>query len=1150
MGRRRRYRKVSQKERAAFYEQCEKTKKTHQVNLNKQHELEQSLEILECQKRQEHERLLCLKNVPFSFNHDKLQACLTRFLVQFPFPILNCKVFRHRHGKLAGKPSGRAQITCASEIVAQILLNKASSYPGIIIEGRKLQIKEYIGVLPTRTKDQGLEPFHFQKLQIGYHTAQGFQAKWEKANVQLELNGRNQRQIAIQYKQHNLTDQTAFEPFFKILNSTECRLEFQVRNVVKCLIAQDDSNYRILMFQFRYAPLVFRDNKTVDELLGISNNEIIWERTVDNTSNGVLGCCTFYRFIGPKVGSNQDGKLLTKLRKFNLSPKISNPLSQLDHAHKHQIMLANKMNMNWWHTYSAAFAVLPFSTRYLLHALIAAHKLWFEDKSQMTLLTDALQTFTTEKANDVLTTWFYTDDEYTIHDWIRWMTEEHTLSPEEETSEILIRKVLVTPTQVCPLPPQPDFTNRIIRQFEHLRDRFIRVSFVDENYGSIFQARSDDMFEKRLRPLVQNGIVVCGHTFQFLAYSNSQLREQGCWMYDESSPSDLPIPTADKIRASMGNLASIRIIGKYGSRMGQGLSSSTQTIRVSDNMVRTIPDVVRNSYTFSDGVGMLSNDLADQVRDIMGLKRTPSAFQIRYKGAKGVVSVSPPSLGFQQTLALRPSMVKFEGHEDQCNLEILSFSKAMKCYLNRQAITILSCLGIQDCIFMNMLEDMLKILDQCITETQSALNILDYTMHQKIFTILQCGFQLEKDPYLMSYIVAIRDCLLVGLQTKARILVQQGLNLIGIMDETESIPPGHIFFQWYEGDEIKQLPPNQKVVVYRSPSLHPGDIRVLTTYDNPKLHHLVDVVVFPSLGKRPHPNEMSGGDLDGDIYSVIWDPKLVPSKNYRPMDYSAPSPSSTISSITIKDVMNFFVDYMKNDNLGVIANAHVVFADSKPEGACSSECLKLAELHSTAVDFAKTGIPATLPDHLRVYTYPDFMENKHYTSYESAKILGKIYRRSKKPSRILDKKFTSIQPDAALQVPGWKEYQDDAYEVFTWYGKELWEIMCRFEVFDEGQLLSNHVINLSRKHSNSKQQGKNIKEHLCKHVSDIQKRYEDEFWSEFEKKDLSFEVMKKASAWYQVAYEKGSFLSFPWIVSDVLCHIKQKTCFEEGFCIL
>ena len=52
---------------------------------------------------------------------------------------------------------------------------------------------------------------------------------------------------------------------------------------------------------------------------------------------------------------------------------------------------------------------------------------------------------------------------------------------------------------------------------------------------------------------------------------------------------------------------------------------------------------------------------------------------------------------------------------------------------------------------------------------------------------------------------------------------------------------------------------------------------------------------------------------------------------------------------------------MVNDNLGMIANAHLAWADKLEDGAKSPECIKLAELHSTAVDFCKSGVPAEFP---------------------------------------------------------------------------------------------------------------------------------------------------------------------------------------------
>lgn len=86
-----------------------------------------------------------------------------------------------------------------------------------------------------------------------------------------------------------------------------------------------------------------------------------------------------------------------------------------------------------------------------------------------------------------------------------------------------------------------------------------------------------------------------------------------------------------------------------------------------------------------------------------------------------------------------------------------------------------------------------------------------------------------------------------------------------------------------------------------------------------------------------------------------------------------------------------FVNYIKNDNLGVIANSHVAFADVIEDGARSQECLQLAALHSTVVDFCKTGIPAEMPRSLKAAACSHFMENSFKASYESKKVFGQIF---------------------------------------------------------------------------------------------------------------------------------------------------------------
>lgn len=128
----------------------------------------------------------------------------------------------------------------------------------------------------------------------------------------------------------------------------------------------------------------------------------------------------------------------------------------------------------------------------------------------------------------------------------------------------LIRRLLLTPTRVIAQPPETDLLNRVLREFAVHHDRFLRISFCDEDGGSIGHTGSDDLYA-RIRTALRHGVQAAGEKFVFLAFSNSQLRDHAVWMYNENS--DLnnkgsPPPSANEIRTWMGDFSSIRSPGK------------------------------------------------------------------------------------------------------------------------------------------------------------------------------------------------------------------------------------------------------------------------------------------------------------------------------------------------------------------------------------------------------------------------------------------------------------------------------------------------------------------------------------------------------------------------------------------------------------
>lgn len=136
----------------------------------------------------------------------------------------------------------------------------------------------------------------------------------------------------------------------------------------------------------------------------------------------------------------------------------------------------------------------------------------------------------------------------------------------------------------------------------------------------------------------------------------------------------------------------------YPARIAQAFSATEASVLVRrSEIIEEEPDVVRNSYTFTDGVGRISSELAEHVwtvllhaRRFQNRPATPSAFQIRLCGFKGVLVVDYRLGG--RVIHFRKSMKKFEvlGWNDPNRLWPLEIAKAvdrpMVMHLNRYVI--------------------------------------------------------------------------------------------------------------------------------------------------------------------------------------------------------------------------------------------------------------------------------------------------------------------------------------------------------------------------------------------------------------------------------------------------------------------------------
>ncbi|KAI0468845.1 RNA dependent RNA polymerase-domain-containing protein [Xylaria cf. heliscus] len=586
-----------------------------------------------------------------------------------------------------------------------------------------------------------------------------------------------------------------------------------------------------------------------------------------------------------------------------------------------------------------------------------------------------------------------------------------------------VRKVVVTPSTIYLSTPTAEASNRVLRHFAQYSDRFLRVQFTDEHvkgrvYSSPKSHQQNALYNRIHRTLV-NGIKIAGRHFEFLAFGNSQFREHGAYFFSPTDGVD-----CDYIRKWMGDVTHIKVVAKYAARLGQCFSTTRAlTDSPISQSVHEIGDIYRNNWCFTDGVGKISPKLAEIVakRHKLTKKTVPSAYQFRLGGSKGLLVVWP-ELTFNQ-VCLRPSQKKFQAQS--ALLEIIKPSRFSVATLNRQTITILSCLGVPDAAFLQLQQNQLIGYDNAMEDSTIAMRLLSQFVDQNGITttvaqMIRDGFMRAKEPFFMCILQVWRAWSLRLLREKARIVVEQGAFVFGCVDETYTLRGYHepedrgtqgtsaaspfkeefpqIFLQVprpgaSSEDQKSYMVVKGLCVVGRNPSLHPGDVRVVEAVDVPTLQHLRDVVVFPAKGDRDIPSMCSGGDLDGDDFFVIWDRNLIPpQKNYPPMIHEPIQPVELNRDVRPSDLVSFFVTYIKNDALSTIAHAHLAQSDRLMShgGPKTETCVELAHLHSKAVDYPKSGQPAHMKGSLRPKQYPHFME-KPGKSYHSNTVLGQLY---------------------------------------------------------------------------------------------------------------------------------------------------------------
>lgn len=679
---------------------------------------------------------------------------------------------------------------------------------------------------------------------------------------------------------------------------------------------------------------------------------------------------------------------------------------------------------------------------------------------------------------------------------------------------MMICRVKITPSRFIFMPPLPVPKNRVFRYYPN-EENFVLVTFADEHGGNPW--RTENICKWFLNVL-RCGIKIGRRVYTFLGCSNSQLREGHCWF---------SCLDRREVYAKIGDFHEEMTAGRKLTRIALAFASSTETVTIDHDryMKNVAPDIEYGKVCFSDGIGRGSQSLFNQITSIMNLPASISAFQIRIGGIKGVISVYDDQ---NDDVLFRKSMKKFESSHNI--LEVLNYNRSIKLLLNRHVILLLSSFGVPDEVFLKLQhDDLLKVMDalthdeRSLAFVKSRSGVFKWEMFSSARVI--------QEPFFRQLLIGNAIDLISGIVNHANISVKDGRVLMGVLDETETLEYGEVYAHIVEENLDMEL--EGKVVVFRNPSVFPSDIRVLNARKNlsPRLKKLYkNCLVIPSRGQDSHARECSGGDLDGDLYYVIWDQRLMPPNiplpGHKVIEVGTEEVITSSGGNSEEHMMQFYCDYLSRNQLGIIANAHLAMADQL--GPNHPNAIELAKYVAAETDAPKKGFTVgvikkkLLPD-----KYPDYMRKSNKLSYRSDSIIGELYRSANQILDILLEKRICVAPHVRTVTSG-KESIEGYYSL---YSLQIKMLLQSFELESEMDLFSGTPIWLRGYMSTYKQQHQ-LRIAVIDTISEFWKKWMSVFeqWRSEVKND-----QKQINDWYcrpkscLAPAHSFSFLALPYI---------------------
>lgn len=416
--------------------------------------------------------------------------------------------------------------------------------------------------LPEHEKRSYHRLYHFhdnsEVLPISWNSYWQVPEEGQSRNIIMEINARKQtisfeffqnfRKLRLECNMRYLQGKINFHSFE---NGRESVLSVLLK-LPPNIYQEDDTKLALIpnctldTFNYKY-PIIIEGTQSNQLWQLGSESDKKWKRIAKTGSS--LGVCLQYRIV---LQEKNIGKIINKLKSFNLITRKDEILNRI-----------KVLSLNVEHGWSGdkesdeILDLLPSDIKYLIHCLVSQSRMNFAfcDKQIVTEFSALI------RKNMKASLWalaqmdshwspsFYLNPASVLRKWLGsyQLFEENEEIDEDDYQSIHIKCVSITPLRVVCHQPRLSSSNRMLRMFTNLNDRFLRVSFTDENLGSFYNAKSTNTIE-HVKKCLQNGIEVSGKKFHFFAYSNSQLREQSCWMYHQKPENGVVIPSIAELR--------------------------------------------------------------------------------------------------------------------------------------------------------------------------------------------------------------------------------------------------------------------------------------------------------------------------------------------------------------------------------------------------------------------------------------------------------------------------------------------------------------------------------------------------------------------------------------------------------------------------